>query len=77
MKDSFRHKGLRQKLIETLREKGITNEEVLDANPIALFTLRKKYLVIIHFLGGSAKLYVLRVDIFLMKVYQTLVFINR
>ncbi len=52
MKDSFRHKGLRQKLIETLREKGITNEEVLDTNPIALFTLRKKYLVIIHFFGG-------------------------
>lgn len=31
MKDSYRHKGLRQKLIESLREKGIKNEEVLDA----------------------------------------------
>ena len=31
MNDSFRHKGLRQKLIETLREKGIQNEDVLDA----------------------------------------------
>lgn len=31
MKDSFRHKGLRQKLIDSLREKGIKNEEVLEA----------------------------------------------
>jgi protein-L-isoaspartate(D-aspartate) O-methyltransferase len=31
MKDSFRHKGLRQKLIDSLREKGIINEEVLEA----------------------------------------------
>lgn len=31
MKDSFRHKGLRQKLIESLREKGIKNEVVLEA----------------------------------------------
>ncbi len=31
MKDSFRHKGLRQKLIDSLREKGINNEEVLEA----------------------------------------------
>jgi protein-L-isoaspartate(D-aspartate) O-methyltransferase len=31
MKDSFRHKGLRQKLIDSLREKGIQNEEVLEA----------------------------------------------
>jgi protein-L-isoaspartate(D-aspartate) O-methyltransferase len=31
MKDSFRHKGLRQKLIDSLREKGINNEQVLEA----------------------------------------------
>ncbi|HKK62824.1 MAG TPA: protein-L-isoaspartate(D-aspartate) O-methyltransferase [Bacteroidales bacterium] len=31
MKDSFRHKGLRKKLIETIREKGITDENVLEA----------------------------------------------
>jgi protein-L-isoaspartate(D-aspartate) O-methyltransferase len=29
--DSFRHKGLRQKLITNLRDKGITSEEVLNA----------------------------------------------
>ncbi len=29
--DSFRHKGLREKLIKDLREKGIHNEDVLDA----------------------------------------------
>src|SRR4051812_27267732 len=29
--DSYRHKGLRKKLIETLREKGITDEAVLAA----------------------------------------------
>jgi len=29
--DSYRHKGLRKKLIDSLREKGITNEQVLDA----------------------------------------------
>lgn len=28
--DSYRHKGLRQKLIDTLREKGITDERILD-----------------------------------------------
>lgn len=31
MKDSFKHKGLRQKLIDSLREKGIKNEKVLEA----------------------------------------------
>ncbi len=31
MKDSYRHKGLRQKLIDSLREKGIRDENVLDA----------------------------------------------
>lgn len=31
MKDSFRHKGLRQKLIDSLKIKGIDNEAVLDA----------------------------------------------
>jgi protein-L-isoaspartate(D-aspartate) O-methyltransferase len=31
MKDSYRHKGLRRKLIEELRTKGITNESVLGA----------------------------------------------
>jgi protein-L-isoaspartate(D-aspartate) O-methyltransferase len=29
--DSFRHKGLRKKLIESIRSKGITNERVLEA----------------------------------------------
>lgn len=31
MKDSFKHKGLRQKLIDSLKEKGIKNEKVLEA----------------------------------------------
>lgn len=31
MQDTFRHQGLRKKLIEELRIKGITNEEVLSA----------------------------------------------
>ena len=31
MKDSFRHKGLRQKLVDSLRDKGISSEAVLDA----------------------------------------------
>jgi protein-L-isoaspartate(D-aspartate) O-methyltransferase len=31
MQDTFRDKGLRKKLIETLREKGITDEQVLAA----------------------------------------------
>lgn len=31
MKDSYRHKGLRQKLIDSLKEKGIKNQDVLDA----------------------------------------------
>ena len=31
MKDSYRHKGLRQKLIDSLREKGIRNEDILEA----------------------------------------------
>ena len=31
MKDSFKHKGLRQKLVETLISKGIKNEAVLEA----------------------------------------------
>lgn len=29
--DTYRHKGLRRKLVETIREKGITNEKVLTA----------------------------------------------
>jgi protein-L-isoaspartate(D-aspartate) O-methyltransferase len=29
--DSYRHKGLRKKLVELLRSKGITNEKVLEA----------------------------------------------
>lgn len=29
--DTYRHKGLRRKLIETLKQKGITSAEVLDA----------------------------------------------
>src|SRR5665213_4614377 len=29
--DSYRHKGLRKKLIESIKEKGITDENVLDA----------------------------------------------
>ncbi len=29
--DSYRHKGLRKKLVDTVREKGITDERVLDA----------------------------------------------
>ena len=29
--DSYRHKGLRKKLVESLREKGITDENVLEA----------------------------------------------
>jgi len=31
MKDTYRHKGLRQKLINSLREKGINDEQVLEA----------------------------------------------
>ena len=31
MKDSFKHKGLRKKLIDSLREKGIKNEKLLEA----------------------------------------------
>jgi protein-L-isoaspartate(D-aspartate) O-methyltransferase len=31
MEDSFRHKGLRKKLVDDLREKGIQDENVLDA----------------------------------------------
>jgi protein-L-isoaspartate(D-aspartate) O-methyltransferase len=31
MEDSFRHKGLRKKLVDELREKGILDENVLDA----------------------------------------------
>jgi protein-L-isoaspartate(D-aspartate) O-methyltransferase len=31
MKDTYRHKGLRQKLIDALRQKGIGNEDVLAA----------------------------------------------
>lgn len=31
MQDSFRHKGLRKQLIETLRQKGISSEVVLEA----------------------------------------------
>ena len=31
MQDSFKHKGLRKLLIEELRQKGISNEKVLDA----------------------------------------------
>ncbi|MCF8346643.1 MAG: protein-L-isoaspartate(D-aspartate) O-methyltransferase [Bacteroidales bacterium] len=31
MRDTYRHKGLRKKLIDSLREKGISNEEVLNA----------------------------------------------
>ena len=29
--DTYRHKGLRKKLVETVRSKGITNEKVLEA----------------------------------------------
>ncbi|NNE27275.1 MAG: protein-L-isoaspartate(D-aspartate) O-methyltransferase [Saprospiraceae bacterium] len=31
MIDNFRHKGLRKKLVSTIKSKGITNERVLDA----------------------------------------------
>ena len=31
MEDSFRHKGLRAKLVESLRDKGISDEKVLAA----------------------------------------------
>lgn len=31
MKDTYRHKGLRKKLVDVLMNKGITNEKVLDA----------------------------------------------
>ncbi len=31
MKDTFRHKGLRAKLVEEIRKKGITDERVLEA----------------------------------------------
>ena len=31
MEDSFRHKGLRKKLVDSLRKKGILNEMVLGA----------------------------------------------
>jgi protein-L-isoaspartate(D-aspartate) O-methyltransferase len=31
VKDTYRHKGLRKKLIEEIRQKGITNERVLKA----------------------------------------------
>jgi protein-L-isoaspartate(D-aspartate) O-methyltransferase len=29
--DTYRHKGLRKKLVDTVRSKGITNEKILDA----------------------------------------------
>ena len=29
--DTYRHKGLRKKLVETVRSKGITDEKVLEA----------------------------------------------
>jgi protein-L-isoaspartate(D-aspartate) O-methyltransferase len=31
MEDSFRHKGLRKKLIEEIRQKGITDEKIIEA----------------------------------------------
>lgn len=31
VEDSYRHKGLRKKLVESIREKGITNERLLHA----------------------------------------------
>ncbi len=31
MKDTYRHKGLRKKLIQEIRKKGITNERILEA----------------------------------------------
>ncbi len=31
MKDSYRHKGLRKKLVDSLREKGIKDESLLEA----------------------------------------------
>lgn len=31
MEDTFRHKGLRKKLVETVRKKGITNKKILEA----------------------------------------------
>lgn len=31
MEDSFRHKGLRKKLVETVRKKGIEDKKILDA----------------------------------------------
>ncbi|NTV84547.1 MAG: protein-L-isoaspartate O-methyltransferase, partial [Bacteroidales bacterium] len=31
LQDSFRHKGLRKKLVDSLREKGILDEKVLGA----------------------------------------------
>lgn len=31
LEDNYRHKGLRKKLVETIREKGITDEDVLQA----------------------------------------------
>ncbi|HXJ98862.1 MAG TPA: protein-L-isoaspartate(D-aspartate) O-methyltransferase [Gelidibacter sp.] len=31
MKDTFKHKGLRQQLVDTIRDKGITDEKVLKA----------------------------------------------
>ena len=31
MKDTFTHKGMRKKLVDTLQKKGITNKEVLEA----------------------------------------------
>jgi protein-L-isoaspartate(D-aspartate) O-methyltransferase len=31
MKDTYRHKGLRKQLVESLRDKGITDELVLEA----------------------------------------------
>ena len=29
--DSYRHKGLRKKLVDSIRDKGIVSEDVLDA----------------------------------------------
>lgn len=31
MVDTFRHKGMRKKLVDTIKQKGITNQRVLDA----------------------------------------------
>jgi hypothetical protein len=64
--DTYRHKGLRKKLIDLLREKGITDEEVLAAlsNIPRHFFLDSAFVAISFNKFSIVKSFVLRVFIF-------------